>query len=159
MDEIRQALSEQFVKTLVEYGIPVLMGLLGLAFARLGMWLKTRTKHQQLATALMHLNDSVATAVRQVEQTIRPLLTEAAMDGVITAQERAQLKAQAMLAVKAYLGEQGMANVQSALGLQSEGHLETMLDGRIEAAVLEMKQGAGTPFDPTAPARIIPIRQ
>lgn len=130
----------QVADALVNYGVPLLVALFSFVATRLASWLNAHTKLKRLGHAMLVLNDAVQTAVRQVEQTLRPLFDEAAKDGVLTPEERAQLKTQAMSALKQYLGTNGLDHVKHAFGLTPD-RLEALMDGKIEAAVLDMKQG------------------
>ncbi|CAM4465564.1 hypothetical protein [Corallococcus exiguus] len=82
--------------------------------------------------------------VRELEVTMRPKLEAAAADGVLTAEELAKIKTEALTQLKASLGEHGLKELQAVLGLTA-GSIGTFLGGLIEAAVDRMKAGKATP--------------
>lgn len=145
----------QLVPVVMEYlVVPAIIALIGF----LSAWLRSKTKHKNLQSALAMLNDAASTSVRHVEQTIRPFMHEVSRDGVITPEERAQLKAQAMMALRQYLGVHGAKHVQSAFQMDDD-QMDRLMDGKIEAAVLDMKASKPVTFveeTPTSPQTVPP---
>lgn len=134
------AAPQSFVGVLVANLAPALATLVAAvaswAILQLAAWLKTKT-HAEWALALEdRLALAVANAVRATEQTLRPTLALAAADGKVTAEEAAQLRAEALAAVKAQLGA-GWADLVRLAG--GEDRAAEKVIGAVEAEVHGMK--------------------
>lgn len=123
---------------------PAVVAFLGWASIRLANWLKAKTKNEYLSGALVRLNDAVFSAVKEVEQTVVGAIRRAKADGKITDEEKAEIKAKAIAAVKSYLGAKGLLELAKVLGLDGAA-LDALIGAKIEGAVHDMK----TATDPT----------
>ena len=129
----------------------VIAPLLALAIPYLGMhlaaWLKSKTKNEAIGGAIARVTESVFSAVKLVNQTLRAEIEKAkdpkSPGGTeITAEEAAKLKAAVWDQLKLeYGGMAGLEKALAALGL-SGGALESFINARIEAAVHDTKGAA-----------------
>ena len=111
----------------------------------LNAWLKTKVHNDAAAGALGRLNDAVFTAVKEIQQTYVADLREAAKDGVVTPEELAKAKADAVAKAKSYIGPQGLALLGTVLGSNATTLIDSFIGGKIEAAVHDVKQMTATP--------------
>lgn len=128
-----------FTQHVVDALQPLVLALVAWAAKAAADWLRSKAHNEQAANVISRVTDAVATAVREVEQTIAAELRLAAADGHISAEEREQIKRAAIAAAKKHLGEAGVKLLVSHLGLKSEADIDQHLAGRIEAEVLLMK--------------------
>ena len=122
----------------------VITALLGWISVRVSAWLKAKTKNESIGGALARLTDSVFTAVKLVNQTLKREIEAAKAVGsaggtAITASEAQHLKDAVWAAVLAeYGGMGGLTKALGVLGLSGDG-LTSMVNGKIEAAVHDTK--------------------
>jgi hypothetical protein len=119
---------------------PLLVAALTWASTLLAQLINARTKTERVRAVLLRLDDAVAAIVREAEQVSIVDLRREAFDGRIPIPVRAQLKANALAAAKAYLGPRGVKDALRALALDA-GAFDAFLGTRIEAAVLDLKNG------------------
>lgn len=117
---------------------PVLLAILAWIGAKLAALIQAKVKNEYLRGALSRLDDAVFNAVRAVEQSVVSEIRKANEDGVITPEERAQIKAAAIAAVKGQLGLKGLGELAKVLGIGA-GAVDSFLGDRIEAAVGTLK--------------------
>jgi len=136
--EIIKAAIAQLVPHLADALVTVVLALITLIAARLSAYLREAGKGERLASAMLRLNDAVGTAVREIEQTVRPLVVAAAADGRITPEEAAQLKDAAMASARRYMGAHVGADLKKILGV-TEDDFDRLLDAKVEAAVHDLR--------------------
>lgn len=123
----------------------VLTAVIGWLSVRVSAWLKANTKNATIAGVLARLSDSVFTAVKHVNQTLKREI-EAAKDpkspggAAITQREAQQMKDAVWNAIVAeYGGMGGLSKALGVLGLVDESSIRAFVDKRIEAAVHDTK--------------------
>jgi len=133
---------------------PVLLAALTWVAAKVAQLINAKVKNEYLRGTLVRLDDAVLAAVREVQQVTVEAIKAASADGKLTPDEKAQVKAKAVEAVKAHLGMKGLGELAKVLGLSGDA-VEKMLSTRIEAAVHDLKRtrmngapgpGADLPF-------------
>lgn len=129
---------------LMEIAGSLLLVVCSWAATQIALWIRKKGQYEKVATAIIRIDDAVQTAVRQVEQTIRPMLNEISQDGLVTVEEKRQLKFTAMASVRDYLGGKGLEDSGRALKM-TEDKLLAYLDGKIEAEVLALKHETQAP--------------
>lgn len=117
---------------------PVLLAALTWLAAKVAQLINAKVKNEYLRGTLVRLDDAVLAAVREVQQVTVEALKIASADGKLTPEERAQVKAKAMEAVKSHLGMKGLAELAKVLGLSGDA-IERMLSTRVEAAVHDLR--------------------
>lgn len=100
--------------------------------------LRNRTRNELLSVSMMRLTDVVVTVVAELEQTMVRELRLRSADGVLSSEDMAAVKAEALRKVKSYLGPAGIALLMKVLGAE-KASLEGFISSKIEAAVLAMK--------------------
>lgn len=94
--------------------------------------------------------DLTLSVVAHMEATVRPAMGRALADGRLTASEAADIKRQALEALRQALGTEGIARLQAILG---PGAITVYLSGMVERALgLQKALAAGAP----APASTLP---
>ena len=96
------------------------------------------SKGKALAARLLFLTDLV---VADLNATMKAEILAATADGVVTPEEGAKLKAEAMSRVKALLAKNGVKELEAALGILAPS-LESLLSGLVESAVARSKVAA-----------------
>ena len=117
---------------------PVFLLALSWLSVQLSALITARIKNERIRAVLQRLDDAVFTAVREVEQVLVVSLKTASVDGTLGIVERAEVKAAAAKAVRAYMGTRGWLEVGVTLGLSND-ELERMLAARVEAAVYDLR--------------------
>jgi len=130
----------------------VITALLGWLSVRASAWLKAKTGNELIGGAITRITDSVFTAVKLVNQTLKREI-EAAKDPkslggtAITKDEAAKLKDAVWNTLKAeYGGLDGIGKALGVLGLGTDDALKTFVDSKIEAAVHDV--AAASPRTP-----------
>lgn len=146
--------------TIYEFLAPVVVALLAWGASRLSDYVKTRIESDTMASALIRITDSIVSAVKMVDQTVKKTLlvekakaTAADSPGgpTITPAEADQLRANVWHQLKVeYGGVAGIEKLLEALGV-SKAKVPEWVDGRIEAAVNDLKASRGPPR-PTTPS-------
>lgn len=99
--------------------------------------IKAKVSHQRLQGVLLRLDDAVFVATRQIQTAIVEELKRASADGKLTPEERDQVRAATLKAVRSYLGPKGLVEVCSILGLKDDED-ERVLGPRVDAATFEL---------------------
>ena len=146
--------------TIYEVLSAVVVALLAWGASRLSEYIKTRIQSERMASALIRATDSIAAAVKMVDQTVKKqLLAEKAKataedspgGSTITPAEADLLRANVWNQLKIeYGGVAGIEKLLEALGVEPIRAPE-WVDGRIEAAVNDLKASRGPP-KPTTPS-------
>jgi hypothetical protein len=123
----------------------VLTALLSWLSVRIAAWIKTKTQNELVGGTLGRLSDSVFTAVKLVNQTLKKEIEASKLPGspggtAITKDEATRLKSAAMAVLLAeYGGLAGLTKVLGVLGLTSEAAVTSWVGSKIEAAVHDVK--------------------
>lgn len=139
-------MDEQLQNVLASLFVAILGGLAAMV-ARL---IHAKVKHEYLRGVLLRLNDAVFTAVGELMQTLASDWRKRSLDGKLTADDKAKLKAEAIRKVRDYLGNNGRSELMRILGLDDEAKRDALLEGHIEAAVHDLKAGRTAPGSPAA---------
>jgi len=120
---------------------PVLLAALTAVTAKFAQLIRARVHNEYLQGLLLRLDDAVVTAVKDLQQTTVERIKAASADGKISDEEKQQIRAAALAAVKSHLGANGRAEVAKLLGLQGEG-MDGLVSAKIEAAVHDLHRAA-----------------
>jgi hypothetical protein len=123
---------------------PVLLAVLTAAVAKFAQLIRARVQNEYLQGLLIRLDDAVVTAVKDLQQRTVDRIKAASADGKISDDEKQQIRAAALAAVKSHLGANGRAEVAKILGLQGEG-MDGLVSSKIEAAVHDLHCAAASP--------------
>lgn len=126
-----------FIQSILDPLLPLLgaAALAGATWAlgRLAALLNAHTKNAYLNGVMARLDSAVLTAVQALEQTVVADLT-----GPVGLAQGLKLKQAAIAMAKAYVGPSGVALLSKIVGVDQ---LETLLSGKVEAAVLSVSNG------------------
>jgi hypothetical protein len=126
---------------LVDFAIPVVTILLAWLSTFITRWIRAKVHNEYIAGALLRLHDAVVTAVKAVDQTMVDELRDASADGKISSEEAERLKAAAVEAVKAYIGQKGMTELRRIFDSKA---IERLIEDKIEAFLSERKDKVAT---------------
>lgn len=134
----------EVVMNLAELAAPVLMALLGWVSVRVAYYIREKVGQEAYAGALLRLNDSVLTLVREAEQTyvreMKLARSNASPGGVrLTKDEATRIKQAVIDSFMRLWGRDGLVKLMKVLGL-NEGALEDFIGAKIEEAVNVEKQ-------------------
>lgn len=136
------------LKLFIEYAVPPLFAFIGTALLWLltkgALFIAAKTKNETLRGIIERVFHSVELAVRDVEQTLKPMVKEFSADGSISKEEANKLKAAALAKVKEYLGVKGIGEIVKVLGIAPE-KVDAFLSSHVEAAVNRLKETSGNP--------------
>ena len=113
---------------------------------------QTSMQGERLRAALLRLEDAVVTAVKDIEQTLVAEYRRLSADGKLSREDHRRLKEAAVRRVKTFLGSTGLKELGSVLDVW-ELSVEDLIGAKVEATILDMKQGAtpATQSEETAP--------
>lgn len=129
---------------------PIVTGLIAWVGLALRNYIAAHTKNEFLKGALIRLDDTILAVVREIEQTVIIGLKAASADGVVTPEEIADIKKQALDTVRAHLGPKGLADLAKVFGLEGTA-LDAFISTKIEAAVHSLHAEAPA-VDPSSPS-------
>lgn len=133
----------------------VLLPLIGIFLAwasvKLPAWIGTHVKNASVAGVLERLSTLVMTVVTEVEQTVVSNLGDKADAAALLA-----ARDQAIATVKSHLGDKGLQEIETVLGLKDQDAVIKLIISYIESAVYTLKlEPLPTPAVPTpAPAPV-----
>jgi citrate lyase gamma subunit len=130
---------------------PLLMAALTWASTRLAQLINARVRSERTRAVLLRLDDAIAAIIREIQQVTIDDVKAHTPDGNLPFAIRARLKFSALTSVKAYLGPKGIDEAVRALGLD-RGAFDAFVSTRIEAAVLDLKNGQHRNGVPEPPA-------
>ena len=113
-----------------------LVALIALAGRKWGLFVDSKVDNDYLNGALQRLGVLVATVVGELQQTVVDKLKS---EDKWTAETAAEVKAEALANLKAYLGAKGLAEVMDVLGLSDGSLLDKLLGSLIESKISELK--------------------
>lgn len=146
--------------TVYEYLAPVIVAILAWGASRLSDYIKSRIESDRIASTLIRITDSIVTAVKMVDQTVKQKLLEekakAMADDSPGGSEITSIEAESLrIAVWEHLKHEygGIAGIEKLLDALNvpKGKVPTWVDGRIEAAVNDLKASKDPPR-PTMPS-------
>lgn len=109
----------------------LLLALLSWGATELTRWVRSKTKNERVAAATEILSRTVVDTVKELEQTVRPMLS----DGRLSPEEGNAIKTRARDLINSKLTPVTLDLVKSNVG-----DLETWISGKIEASVYDMKK-------------------
>jgi hypothetical protein len=116
---------------------PLLVAVLTWASWKMANYIKAHTKNQQVQAALLRLNDAVTTSVEAVEQTLVSNFKMAG-NGTLSPDDGNKARKQALDQIKANLGNKGLSDMMSVLGVETPAAMEGLLAYKVEAHVLKL---------------------
>lgn len=124
------------MQLVAEYGMSVLTWVLTLLSGLLARWVWVQITNSYVRGVLERTWVEVQAAVREVGQTYTDVLRQGNEDGVLTPEERAEARTQAIAIIKSNLGRKGLKRLMRIVG----GDLDQWLGTQVESAVrLEKK--------------------
>lgn len=142
-----------------------LAALLSWAAIELTRWIRAHTANTVVSGILARLTDVVRQVVADIAQTSADDLRRATSPDSpggrkITADEAAEMKANAIANVKTFLGPKGIRLLMKASGIGSERKLNDLIGSKIEAEVRALKTPGSLVLkggrDPAEPRRMPP---
>lgn len=118
--------------------LPVLGGLLVFALKRLTDYLNAKAAESKGSLVAAKLTGAAASAVAEINATLRPKLEAALADGVLTDAEKKELKEAALALLKTKLPGELLGAASGIFG----GFLDTYLGGLVERELLNQKATA-----------------
>lgn len=130
--------------TLTQAVAPLAVAGLSWLATQAALWLKDKTKNENVKAIINRIQDAVTTAVKQLEQTVVREIkaaTEPTSEGgtLLTKEEMERIKAKCIELVRRLLGEETLRLARQYLGLDDKG-LDSLISGKIEATVLDLKK-------------------
>ena len=133
------AAQSPILTAVLQYVVPALVTVLGplaiWALGQLAAFLKAKTGESKVFSVLSVVTDAAASVVAELNVTLKPQLQAALADGVLTDDEKRQLKKAALDILKHKLPAATLASAQGMFGPL----LDTWLGGLVERAVIDQK--------------------
>lgn len=117
---------------------PVFLAFLTWAAARLGAWIHSKVRNETTAGVLDRLGQLAINVVQEVEQTVVSALPDKADKAALLA-----ARDQALATLKSHLGEKGLRELMTVLGLKDDNAIVKLLLSYIESSVLTLKMSHG----------------
>lgn len=130
---------KELLPKLIEAAAPLLFAITSFVFARLGLLISAKVKSERIRTVGLSLNETAQDVVLELEQNVVSKMRSQSEAGTISAQDVSDLKHDAVVNLKRYLGEHGKADALKAFGFKNEEELEALLRAKIEAEVAKIK--------------------
>ncbi len=113
---------------------PAFLAFLTWAAAKLGAWIHSKVRNETTAGVLDRLGQLAINVVQEVEQTIVSTLPDKANKAALLA-----ARDQALATLKSHLGEKGLRELMTVLGLKDDDAVVKLLLSYIESSVLSLK--------------------
>lgn len=113
---------------------PMFVAFLTWAAAHLGAWVRSKVRNDTVAGVLGRLTQLAFNVVREVQQTVVSALPDKADKTALLA-----ARDQALATLKSHLGEKGLRELMTVLGLKDDDAVVKILLSYIESAVLTLK--------------------
>jgi hypothetical protein len=136
---------KELLPKLIEAAAPLLLAVTSFIFARLGLIISAKVKSERIRTVGLSLNETAQDVVLELEQNVVSKMRTQSTDGTISAEDVSDLKRDAVVNLKRYLGAHGKADALKAFGFDNEEELEALLRAKIEAEVAKIKMQAAQP--------------
>lgn len=122
----------------IQYAMPPILTAIGLgaawALTQLGLWASSKWKDSKVSAVVSRVTHFAGVVVQDLEATMRPELAKAAEDGHLSPEEGRHIKKVALDRLKSLLGEKGLGELKSLLGVFAPT-LDQYLSGVIERQV------------------------
>lgn len=130
---------ETFGMTLIKGVIaPAFLAFLTWAAAKLGAWIRTKVRNETAAGILDRLSQLAIIVVQEVEQTVVSALPDRADKAALLV-----ARDQAITTLKSHLGEKGLRELMTVLGLKNDAAVDKILLSHIESSVLSLRMQNG----------------
>jgi hypothetical protein len=117
---------------------PAFLAFLTWAAARLGAWIHSKVRNETTAGVLDRLGQLAINVVQEVEQTVVSALPDRTDKAALLA-----ARDQALATLKSHLGERGLRELMTVLGLKDDDAVVRLLLSYIESSVLTLKTQSG----------------
>ncbi len=117
---------------------PVLLAALSWLSFKLSQLINAKVRGEALRTTLLRVDDAVTAAVRETQQVLVDKLKPTTADGVLTEDERRQVRQAVLDSIRWQLGMRGIAEASKVLGFRN-GEIERFLSTRVEASVHQLR--------------------
>jgi hypothetical protein len=135
------SLQDALVSGMVVHVLPVLFAglaaLLGWVFVALQKKFAAQTGQTMMTVVGAKVAHFAELVVHDLEATLRTQIADASKDGTLTRAEAQKLRDEAVRRVKELLGQEGLVDLQGALGL-GVGTTERYIQGEVEKAVSDL---------------------
>lgn len=131
------------------FGMMLVKGVIAPAFAllvtwvaaHLGAWIRSKARNDAVTGVLDRLAQLAINVVQEVQQTVVSALPDKADKAALLA-----ARDQAVATLKSHLGDKGIRELMTVLGLKSDEEIVKLLLSYVESSVLTLKTSAPTPF-------------
>ncbi len=113
---------------------PAFVALLTWGAAHLGAWIRSKVRNETAAGVLGRLADLAFNVVQEIQQTIVSALPDRADKAALLAARN-----QALVTLRSHLGEKGLRELMTVLGLKDDDAVVKLLLSYIESSVLTLK--------------------
>lgn len=124
----------------IQYVLPPVLTALGLGAAwvltTVGAWAQAKWKDSKIADIVTRVSHFAGVVVQDIEATLRPEIHLALQDGALTRPEAERLKTIAMDRLKTMLGQKGLDELTSRLGVApkaADAYLSGVIEKRVAA--------------------------
>lgn len=117
---------------------PALVAFLTWAAAQVGAWIRSKVRNDAVSGVLDRLAQLAFNVVQEIQQTVVSSLPDKANKAALLA-----ARDQAIATLKSHLGEKGLRELMTVLGLKDEDAVVRLLLSYIESAVLSLKMQNG----------------
>lgn len=122
------------------------------AVTHLASLIKAKVANTTLQNILIRTDTIVFSVVKELAQTVVDTAKAGAADGKLAGDIAADVKAQALMKVKSYLGQPGLDALMEILGIKDMPTADALLSSKIEAAVRDTKVSIPLTANAAAPA-------
>lgn len=120
---------------------PALLALLTWAAAHFGAWIRAKVRNETASGVLDRLAQLAFNVVQEIQQTIVSTLPDNANAAALLAARN-----QALSTLKSHLGEKGLRELMTVLGLKDDDAVVKLLLSYIESSVFTLKASSSTSF-------------
>ena len=121
---------------------PVLLAALSWLSFKATALINQKTRSEALRTALTRLDDAAFAAAREAESVVVQKLKETMLDGVLSEQDRREVRDATVDSIRRQLGLRGIVETSKALGL-TDPEMNQFLATRAQSAAHELKRMNG----------------
>jgi hypothetical protein len=146
--------SPTLAQLLTDAGYAIVIALATWLASKLTAYLDALSTRNKAATALDTAWHLMSSLVAHAEVALRPTIKNALSEGKLTPEEGAKLKAAVLQTFKQTVGNEGLAELEAALGVAQGGTVDTFLSGLVERT-LGIQRAAGTLPPPVPGAALV----
>lgn len=117
---------------------PAILAFLAWASAHLGAWIRSKVRNETVSGVLDRLSQLAINVVQEIEQTVVSSLPDTANKAALLA-----ARDQALATLRSHLGEKGLRELMTVLGLKDDDAVVKLLLSYIESSVLMLKMQNG----------------